>query len=176
MRYFVAQTFFETLSYTAFAENLYYTKAAQLVAVWPSRFTCDQNACTATIAYAPDYVCNAQKLANFVYCNRNGNGNLASNDGYNFRGRGGLQNTGRANYLAYSLAQYGDDRCVKNPDMLSQPEDAFESAGWFWTTHGLNALADTDSFTLVTKNINGSTVTVPDRIKVLNTVNSVLQW
>jgi putative chitinase len=74
LRYFVAQTFFESARYTQWSENLYYSDPARLVVVWPSRFTCDQNACTATKVWAPDYVKNPQKLGSFVYANRNGNG------------------------------------------------------------------------------------------------------
>lgn len=37
------------------------------------------------------------------------------------------------------------------------------TATWFWTTHKLNALADVDDLTGITRRINGSTETVPQR-------------
>ncbi len=175
MRYFVAQTLFETQNYTSWSENLYYSSAARLVQVWPSRFTLDASS-TCGKACASDYVCSPQNLGALVYANRNGNGDVTSGDGYTYRGRGAIQLTGLSNYSAYSAAQYQDNRVVLNPDLVSQPEDAFASAAWFWTQNSLNRLADSDSFTQATKVINGSTDTVPDRLQVLNKVNSVLQW
>lgn len=174
MRYFVTQTLFESARYTQWSENLYYSDPARLVAVWPSRFTCDKNACTAVKAWAPEYVRNPQKLGSFVYANRNGNGSPETGDGFAFRGRGAIQLTGKINYSNYSQHKYKDNRIVINPDLVAAPEDAFGSSAWFWTENNLNALADSDSFTECTRRINGSIQTVPERLKVLNQVNSVL--
>lgn len=174
LRYFVAQTFFESARFTQWSENLYYSDPNRLVVVWPSRFTCDQNACTATRVWAPDYVKNPMKLGSFVYANRNGNGDVSTGDGYTFRGRGALQLTGRSNYSGYSQFRYQDDRIVTNPDAVAAPEDAFGSSAWYWKNNNLNALADTDSFTQCTRVINGSTATVPARLQVLNLVNSIV--
>lgn len=174
MRYFVAQTLFESVKYTQWSENLYYSDPNRLVAVWPSRFTCDKNQCTAAKVWAPDYVRNPQLLGSFVYANRNGNGAPSTGDGFTFRGRGAIQLTGKSNYASYSQDRYGDDRIVTTPDLVSAPEDAFGSSAWFWKVNNLNALADSDSFTQCTKVINGSTITVSERLVVLNQVNSVL--
>jgi len=174
LRYFVAQSFFETQQYTSWSENLDYTTPERLVTEWPSRFTLDPT--HTNYAYAPNYINNPQKLANLVYANRDGNGPTSSGDGWNFRGRGAFDLTFRSNYTAYSQAAYGDNRIVLNPDLVAQPVDAFLSAGWFWDDNHMNALADSDSFTQATRVINGSTVTVPQRLPVLNKVNSVLVW
>ena len=45
---------------------------------------------------------NSTKLGNFIYANKNGNGNEASGDGYKFRGRGLFQLTGRENYQKFT--------------------------------------------------------------------------
>lgn len=174
LRYFVAQSAFETQNFTFWSENLVYTTAQRLCVVWPTRFTMNPN--DSTKAYAPNYTNNPQKLANNVYANREGNGNEASGDGFRFRGRGGFHLTFKNNYAAYSLAQYGDDRIVFNPDQVAAPTDAMASAGWFWNDNGLSALADTDSFTRVTEVINGSADTVPQRLPVLNRANSIFTW
>jgi putative chitinase len=176
MRYFVAQTFFETASYTSWSENLNYTTPERLVAVWPSRFTMTMPTTLGGLSYAPDYTSNPQALANLVYANRGGNGDQASGDGWNFRGRGGLGLTFRDNYAAYDAAVYGDGHIVANPDLVAAPEDAMMSAGWFWSNNNINALADQDAFTQATQVINGSTTTVPQRLPVLNKVNATLQW
>lgn len=171
-RYFVAQTMFETLSYLKFAEDMYYVTPEQLCKVWSTRFSMIQEP---KKAFAPDYVRNDKKLGNFIYAGRNGNGNQDSGDGYNFRGGGPIHLTGRANYAAASMAIYGDDRFITNPDLVREYGDGFLSAGWYWSVNGLNELADQDSFTKVTKIINGSEQTVKERLPVLNKVNLVIE-
>lgn len=173
IRYFVAQSCFETLNFSFWSENLMYTTPERLCAVWPSRFSMNP---VAGKVLASDYVGSPQKLANFVYAGRGGNGGVESGDGYLFRGRGAFHLTFRSNYAAYSKARYGDDRIVKNPDLVALPADAFMSAGWFWSANGLSALADADQFTKATQVINGSTATVPKRLVTLNQVNSIFNW
>ena len=71
---------------------------------------------------------------NTVYANAAGN--QGGDDGYNYRGRGLVQLTGRANYADASQAIYGDDRLVTNPDLLLDDKIAGDVAGWFLTTRG----------------------------------------
>lgn len=171
VRYFIAQVAFETGNFRHFVENLNYTSAARLVQVWPSRFSMDARA--KNKAYAPDYVNNPEGLANLVYSNRMGNGSPASGHGYKYRGRGGFHLTGLDNYKRCSIALYGDNRLVDNPDLVNTKDfkDAIASAGWFWDTNKLNPLADRDEYTNVTKIINGSTATVPARLEYLRRAN-----
>jgi predicted chitinase len=75
---------------------------------------------------------------NDKYANMNGNGDVSSGDGYAYRGRGILQITGKANYAAVSEKLYGDDRLVKNPDLLSQPDAACAAAAAYWKENDLN--------------------------------------
>lgn len=97
------------------------------------------------------------------YDGRKDLGNTQPGDGAKFAGRGLIQVTGRANYLAASKALFGDDRLLKTPELLEQPEWAAESAAWFWSSRNLNALADADRFTDLTKRINGGTNGLEDR-------------
>lgn len=60
-------------------------------------------------------------------------GNTQPNDGYNYRGRGFNQLTGRANYEKYK--QLG---IVDNPDLLNQPKIASEVLALYFK-NGLNA-------------------------------------
>lgn len=90
-------------------------------------------------------------------------GNTQQGDGVRFCGRGLIQVTGRANYGRASQALFGDDRLLKNPELLEQPEWAAKSAVWYWSTRNLNALADQDRFTDITRAINGGTNGLEDR-------------
>jgi putative chitinase len=172
LRYFLTQTQFETQGYTKFEENLNYSTPERLVTVWPTRFALDPKP-GQSLARATEYVRQPQKLANFVYANRNGNGGPETNDGWNFRGQGCIHTTFRNNFLACSKSMYGDDRLVKTPQLIQEIEAGMLAAAFFWNTNGLNALADADSFTEVTRRINGSAATVPERLPVLNLANTL---
>ena len=60
-----------------------------------------------------------------------GMGNTEAGDGFKYRGRGFVQLTGKNNYAAASKAIYGDDRLVKNPDMVNDPQVAADVAAWY---------------------------------------------
>jgi len=85
-------------------EDGYYKTAAQIRKTWPTRFK--------TLAAAQPYVRNPQKLFNFVYADRMGNGSVASGDGYRFRGRGPIGQTGRGMYR-----KFGDEN---NPEQANE--------------------------------------------------------
>lgn len=90
-------------------------------------------------------------------------GNTQQGDGARFCGRGLIQITGRANYSQASQALFGYNRLLKNPELLEHPEWAAKSAVWYWSTRNLNALADQDRFTDITRAINGGTNGLEDR-------------
>ncbi|PYM68074.1 MAG: glycoside hydrolase family 19 [Candidatus Rokuibacteriota bacterium] len=105
--------------------------------------------------------------SHFAYASRNGNGDEASGDGWRFRGRGLIQITGRANYLAYSQA-IADATVMTSPEQLALPPHAALSACWFWHEHGLSALADVGdeaSFNQITLRINGGWNGKEDRLQ-----------
>lgn len=154
VRYFMAQTYSETGAYKKWVEDLYYTSPERIVAVWPSRFNYAGKG--RGPLNAGDYIRNPQKLANEVYANRMGNGGPETGDGWKYRGRGAGHLTGKANYTKYSLLLYGDHRLVIDPDKVSEYWDGCLTFGAFWKENGLNELADTDDFTIVTKRINGA--------------------
>ncbi|MBW1250193.1 glycoside hydrolase family 19 protein, partial [Pseudomonas tolaasii] len=80
-------------------------------------------------------------------------GNTVKGDGSKFRGRGLIQVTGRANYVACGEALGLD--LISKPELLELPQHAAMSAAWFWSTRGLNTLADQKDFTKITRRING---------------------
>ncbi|NVZ45539.1 glycoside hydrolase family 19 protein [Pseudomonas tolaasii] len=80
-------------------------------------------------------------------------GNTVKGDGSKFRGRGLIQVTGRANYVACGEALGLD--LIGKPELLELPQHAAMSAAWFWSTRGLNTLADQKDFAKITRRING---------------------
>lgn len=90
-------------------ENLSYS-AKRMPEVWPSRFP--------SYASALPYSNNPKKLANKVYNGRMGN-RVGSDDGFDFRGRGASQTTGREGY-AKLAAKTGLD-LLNNPDLVNDP-------------------------------------------------------
>jgi putative chitinase len=90
-------------------------------------------------------------------------GNVNPGDGPRYKGRGPIQLTGRNNYRACGRALGLD--LEGNPDIAVQPNVAFRTAGWFWSTHGLNALADQSSYREITRRINGGYNGYADRVK-----------
>lgn len=97
-------------------ENLNYT-AKRLTEVWPTRFK--------TLADAAPYAGNPRALGNKVYNGRMGN-RPGTDDGYNFRGRGGSQTTGRNGYERVAKATKID--VVNNPDLIIDPRYFLECA------------------------------------------------
>ncbi|HCT03780.1 MAG TPA: chitinase [Pseudomonas sp.] len=80
-------------------------------------------------------------------------GNTVAGDGSKYRGRGLIQITGRANYKACGDALGLD--LVSQPVLLEQSQYASMSAAWFWSSRGLNTLADQGLFVTITRRING---------------------
>ena len=88
-------------------------------------------------------------------------GNTVTGDGSKYRGRGLIQITGRANYMACGEGLGLD--LIKQPELLEKPQHACMSAAWFWTTKGLNTLADAGQFDKITRRINGGQNGAADR-------------
>ena len=99
-------------------------------------------------------------------------GNSQAGDGSRFRGRGLIQITGRTNYAACSRA-LGLDLLTK-PEMLEQNVNACRSAGWFWQSRGLNALADAGDQAAVTRRVNGGTNGLAERLAFFKVAQKVL--
>ena len=82
-----------------------------------------------------------------------GNGSELSRDGWTYRGRGLIQETGHDKYAA-EAQQTGLD-CVANPDMLIDPTHCLEFACSFWLRAGLTPVANAGNFKLETLRLNG---------------------
>jgi putative chitinase len=104
LAYILATEFWEA-KFKPVRENMNYTSAARIRAVWPSRFK--------STAAATPYVGAPEKLAEKVYGKRADLGNTQPGDGWRFRGGGLPQLTGRGNYAKFGLE---DD-----PDKILDP-------------------------------------------------------
>jgi putative chitinase len=60
------------------------------------------------------------------------------------------------------------------PDLVATPQYAAMTAGWFWSTHGLNQFADSGDYVTMTKRINGGTIGLEERIAKIKSVLSTL--
>lgn len=165
---FIGQCGHECAHFRVLEENLNYRSATllKLFPLTPKRlwgFTPDT---------AAQYERQPAKIANRIYGNRMGNRDEASGDGYRFRGRGCVQLTGSDAYFHAGKA-LGVDFWA-NPDLVSTPEYAAMTAGWYWSTRKCNELAEAADWLGLTKKINGGTIGYGERVEETEQALAVL--
>ncbi|MFK3649282.1 glycoside hydrolase family 19 protein [Lysobacter enzymogenes] len=141
--HFVGQLGHESLSLSRTEENLSYSSQPRLLEVFGHRLP---------PGAAGQYLRQPEKLGNLVYAGRNGNGNVASGDGYRFRGRGPIQVTGRDNYRR--AGQLIGQPLEEQPALLLDVDVGAMAAAAYWQDNGLNALADAGDILAVSRKIN----------------------
>jgi len=156
LAHFLAQCALESTGFTATVENLNYS-AQRIPQVFGKYFK--------NVAVAP-YAHNPQKLGSRVYANRMGNGDEASGEGFDFRGRGYIQLTGKNNYSSFSKF-IGED-CVANPDLVAT-KYPLASAAFYFSSNNIWTICDQGSsdaiVTKVTKAVNGGTTGLAERLQ-----------
>jgi putative chitinase len=148
VQHFMAQLATETGGLQTLEENLNYS-AERLREVFPSRCT-EQEALQ--LAHKPI------AIANHVYNGRLGN--KPPMDGWNYRGSGLIQLTGRANFAARGAELKMQLEAL--PDLVRTPDYAFQTAVAYWTARALNAPADADDIVKVRLLVNGGSNGLPD--------------
>src|SRR5690348_9622634 len=98
---------------TEMMENMNYS-AARLLQVFPTHFSHDQ---AISMAHNP------RLIADQAYGGRMGN-RAGTDDGWNFRGQGFSQLTGRSNYIA--LARVTGLDLINEPELIRDPQHALE--------------------------------------------------
>lgn len=167
---FIANLAEECGEFTHFEENLSYS-AKRMTEVWPHRFP--------SVDVAKDYVHNPQALANRAYGARKDLGNVQPNDGWNFRGGGPIQLTGRYNYTLFTTyynKRFGTSYTIEQmADLLrTDLEKGLHSACWlFAISKKLIDEAEADYFKEVVKRINGGLTNYPKRVEYYNRAKSV---
>lgn len=135
---FMANVCHETGGFTVIRENMNYRTAARVVAVWPKR------------PEAVRFVGNPVGMANFQYGFRLGNEDDGTNDndGFDYRGGGPLQATGKGFYRY--LERKTGLPFVAHPDLIERPENWVLVACVTWRAHqsagDLNVFADHGNF------------------------------
>lgn len=129
---FLATVAIESAHLTAVEEGLYYSSADRLAAIFKTAFKGDA-------AQALPFTKNPKALSQKLYAG--------------MHGRGLIQLTWEKNYRACGDALGVD--FVAQPALLTTPEYAALSAGWFWKTNGCNAAADAGDISKVTGIVNG---------------------
>jgi len=128
---------------------------------------------------------NQEAIANRVYANRMGNGDIASGDGWKYREKGFIQLTSRYNYkMANNKIQKraktsGVDIIINSESILTI-KGAMLSAMAFWTAKHLNSKADKAGWNRentknITKVINKDTKSYEDRKEHFDLIKKILK-
>ncbi len=159
LSHFLAQIKVESTGLTTTVEGLNYTTIERL----RNNFW-DFNLSNPNSVDPTPYLNNKEGLANFVYCcnkNGTGNGDVASGDGWKYRGRGYIQLTGKYNYNQYHdyLISIGKGNLYQSQDDLVNDPNRILSAMWFFKTKVLDKINidENTSADKVTKRINKNT-------------------
>ena len=167
---FIAQVGHESGQLTRLVENLNYS-ADGLANTWPTRYAEPDGKGGYVKVLINDKPRNKpsvlglslarkpEQIANATYAGRMGN--TAPCDGWKYRGRGLIQLTGKTNYRLCGEA-LGIDLLVQ-PELMEKPQHACMAAAWFWSSNGLNTLADAGKFDAITQRINGGQTGASDR-------------
>jgi putative chitinase len=165
---FMAQCGHESSDFRNIEENMNYSWQ-RLRQVFPAFFPTD--------AYALSFDRQPQKIANFVYddrnpARRNKLGNTRDGDGWRFRGSGLIHLTGRTNYTNFGQS------IGMTPEQAAEytrtQKGAFESACWFWNSRNLNRFCDADDIQGMSRSVNGGTNGMTDRINRYNRAKLIL--
>ena len=131
-----------------FRENLNYN-AAGLLNIFRKRYISEPG-------LAEEHARKPAKIGNYVYANRNGNGDEASGDGYKYRGIFGLQLTGKTNIQEF-LEAIGFDKDSDPELLINDPKAYFQSAFFWFKKNGADKLCRStseDCITDVGKKVN----------------------
>ena len=139
----MAQVGHESGNFTTLSENLNY-KAPTLLKLFPKKFTSPEDA-QQVAAGGP------RSVAERIYGGRMGNN--APGEGYEFRGRGFIQLTGKQNYTKFGV--------VSDPDSVSKMDTASDTA----IKYMMQYKGDWNDIKAVTKFVNGGYIGLDDRMK-----------
>lgn len=165
LAHFMAQVLHESGLLRIRSESMNYTPAALLSTFGTHRITPAQ---AQQFGRTAEHPANQRAIANIVYggtWGRQNLGNTDPEDGWNFRGTGLLQMTGRDSRRRIGNA-LGID-LVGTPELALDPRYVLYIACEEWDHKGCNPFADADNITRVTKLINGGNIGLAKRQELL---------
>lgn len=169
---FLAQTGYESQGFTKLIENMNYSTSGLLKTFSRNRISAED---CEKYGRNEQHEANQQAIANVLYGGKFGAtalGNTESNDGWNFRGRGWIQHTGRYNYKALSKMTGWD--VLTNPSLLEKPDYATYTAMLFWAKGKLNELADKSDDKAICVKVNGGLNGYNERVILKNKIKNVI--
>ena len=172
LAHFMAQGLHESGLLTVLQESMNYSATALTSLFSANRISPEQ---AAQLGRTDAHPADQQALANVLYGGDWGLRNLGNtqpDDGWNFRGTGLLQMTGRGSRMSIGTS-LGID-LVGTPELAIDPRYILAIACEEWSEKGCNALADNDDLRGVTKKINGGTIGLDDRAVQLGRMKSLL--
>ncbi len=167
---FFVQVIHESGYFRRKEENLRYRRPELLVNNWPAHFK--------SVEFARQYTNNPRKLAEYIYGSTRiakDLGNIKPEDGWNLRGSGFIQNTGRANGTAY--AKYVGFSTPEEVMELMRTDDywALDSACWFFAVRAkLIPFALKDDIKTVRLRTNGGTIGMKETLDLQKKVKEAL--
>lgn len=155
--HFLAQSHHETGGFTIVREATTWSHEQMCVTLWPNRFKKSDPVFRARYAAAcRDPEEKPYRLAELAYGRGNSLGkslgNCEDGDGWNYRGGGFQQGTGRAWYREVGEA-IGVD-LEQSPDLIENPNVSLKATIHYWTKHNLNRFADCNYGTAISRQIN----------------------
>ncbi|MGO7334234.1 hypothetical protein [Rhizobium leguminosarum] len=148
--HFMAQIATETGGLVRLDENMNYS-AERLLVIFPRRVNAEQ---AQRLAHRP------VAIANHVYGNRLGNRGRQTNDGWNYRGSGFIQLTGRDNFIAR-----GKEVALglgETPELARAPKEGLLAATAYWNARQINSPAEANSIESVRRAVNGGLIGIKE--------------
>jgi putative chitinase len=153
---FLANVSHETGGFTQLEENLNYSVSGLLKTFGRHRIS---KADAERLGRTSTRKANQKAIANILYggeWGRKNLGNTQPNDGWDFRGSGPGQATGRANFQ--KVQDETGLPVVADPDLLRSAENGMIAALTLWQKWGLNELADSGQTDAIRRRWNGGTL------------------
>ncbi|MGR9319812.1 glycoside hydrolase family 19 protein (plasmid) [Rhizobium leguminosarum] len=144
--HFIAQIATETGGFARLDENMNYSRV-RLLQIFPTRVS---KADAARIAGDPI------KTANWVYGSRLGNRGRNTNDGWNYRGSGYLQLTGRGNFI--ERGKHIGDHIEDHPEKVRDVKGGLSPTLAYWNSKSINSICDKGTIVDVRRAVNGGTI------------------
>ena len=111
-----------------------------------------------------------EKIANFLYANRYGNGDEASGDGWKYRGRCPIGLTFKDNYVWIGKL-IGQDLDVM-PNIIEQPHFALQATVAFWEGKIPDSILN--NVKLITERVNGGDFGLQERVTLTECARNAL--